>query len=98
MPQTPELRAYLENLLSADPYNKFCVDCQRNLSSMACVTYGTFVCQQCADIHRTAFGGRMRSQVKDVLNEHWDDWQLESVSREFGGNKSFFEFMADYNL
>ena len=42
--QPLEVKDYLTNLLNSDPYNKFCVDCHVNLSTHACITYGTFVC------------------------------------------------------
>lgn len=29
LPQQPELQKYLTQQLTGDPYNKFCVDCQR---------------------------------------------------------------------
>jgi len=30
--------------------------------------------------------------------EHWDDYQLKSVSFEFGGNKPFFEITKEYEI
>jgi hypothetical protein len=39
-----------------------------------------------------------RSYVKDVYLEQWDDYQLESVSFEKGGNKKFFEFIKEYGI
>ena len=80
--------------MTADPYNKFCVDCHRGQSTHACLTFGIFVCGPCAQVHQAAFGGRSRSQVKDVFGEHWDDLQLETIA--FGGNKAFYTFLQEY--
>jgi Putative GTPase activating protein for Arf len=41
---------YLQSLL-ADPYNKFCVDCMKQESTHANITYGTFICGGCATVH-----------------------------------------------
>ena len=30
--------------------------------------------------------------------EHWDDYQLKSVSFEFGGSKPFFDLLQDYKI
>ncbi|CDW79899.1 adp-ribosylation factor gtpase-activating [Stylonychia lemnae] len=98
IPQHQELKNYLQNLLIQDPYNKFCVDCHHNVSSVACLTYGIFICQACAHIHKVVFMGRSQSQVKDIFNEWWDDYQLEAVSPEFGGNKRFFQLLQEYNI
>lgn len=66
------------------------------MSSHACLAYGTFVCTQCANIHTIAFGGRSRSQIKDVFGEQWDDYQLEAVAPGIGGNKMFYTFLQEY--
>ena len=34
-----------------------------------------------------------KSYIKEIFQEQWDDYQLESVSFEVGGNKPFFEFL-----
>jgi hypothetical protein len=39
-----------------------------------------------------------KSYVKDIFLEQWDDYQLASISFEFGGNKVFFEFIKEYNI
>ncbi len=42
--QPAPLTALLQELLSKDTYNKFCIDCNRNESTYANITYGTFLC------------------------------------------------------
>ena len=39
-----------------------------------------------------------KSYVKDIFLEQWDDYQLASISFEYGGNKPFFEFIKEYNI
>jgi hypothetical protein len=46
--QPEELTALLQDLLGKDTYNKFCIDCNRNESTHASITYGTFICGDCA--------------------------------------------------
>ena len=96
LPQPESLRTYLTSLLQGDPYNKFCVDCHHAQSTHACLSYGIFVCASCANIHTGVFGGRSRSQVKEVLAEQWDDIQLEAVAPGIGGNKLFYNFVQEY--
>ena len=83
-------------MLVADPYNKFCVDCHHSQSTHACLAYGIFVCAACANIHAASFGGRSRSQVKEVFTEQWDDFQLEAVAPGVGGNKPFYTYLQEY--
>ena len=93
LPQPEELRTYLQGILTGDPYNKFCVDCHHNLSTHACLAYGIFICGACAYIHQIAFGGKSRSQIKDVFAEQWDDAQLEAIAPGIGGNKLFYTYL-----
>lgn len=39
-----------------------------------------------------------KSYIKDIFNEHWDDYQLNAVSVQYGGNKRFFEFIKTYDI
>lgn len=96
-PEHEEVYNYLKHLLTSDPYNKFCVDCHHNQSTHANISYGTFICASCAGIHQVLFG-KSKSYTKDIFNEHWDDYQLQAVSAQFGGNKRFFEFIKTYEV
>jgi hypothetical protein len=42
--------------------------------------------------------GMSKSYIKNVFMDHWDDYQLKSVSSEFGGNRPFFDLMKEYNF
>ena len=56
-----------------NPYNKYCIDCKKNLTTHAVVLLGAYVCKDCAELHRSNFGNST-SYVKDIYNEHWDDY------------------------
>ena len=96
--QSQGLKDYLQTLLLGDPYNKYCVDCHHNHSTHACITYGTFVCADCANMHKIYFEGRTKSGIKDIHNEMWDDNQLEAINSQMGGNERFFHFLMDYKI
>ena len=80
-----------------NPFNKYCIDCKRAKTTHFLVWIGTFVCGACANGHlEMKNGGMSKTYVKDVLNEHWDDYQLKSV--QLGGNKQLFEILKDFKL
>lgn len=78
------IRDYLQNLLTMDPYNKYCVDCHKNESTHASISFGTFICEQCASTHKVYLAGK--SYIKSITAEAWDEYQLRSVSKGIGGN------------
>ncbi len=82
--------------MTGDTFNKFCVDCHHKQSTHALLAYGIFVCTDCAKAHATIFKGRSYSIVKDIFNEHWDDYQLESIAPGVAGNKAFFTYLQNY--
>ena len=48
LPIPEEVTSYLKKIVDSDPYNKFCVDCFKGESTHANITYGTFICKDCA--------------------------------------------------
>ena len=38
----------LEGLVGTDQFNAFCVDCQKNKTTHCNITFGVFVCEDCA--------------------------------------------------
>ena len=83
------MKDLLNDLLSRDTYNKFCIDCNRNESSHANITYGTFICEECAKVHLIALG-MDKSYVKPIFGDVWDSYQLKTV--QYGGNKRLWDF------
>ena len=94
-PQPKELEAYLKEKL-ANPYNKYCLDCKEKTTTHCLLWLGAYVCKDCAEVHKQTFGGQSQVYVKDVFNEHWDDFQLRSVA--FGGNRPLYELMKEYEV
>jgi hypothetical protein len=84
----------LQDLLTRDTYNKFCIDCNRNESTHANITYGTFICDDCAKLHIAVFG-MDKSYVKPIQGDLWDSYQLRTV--QMGGNKRLWDFFKLYN-
>lgn len=61
---------------------------------------GLFMCKECAYLVQGHLQP-VHSRIKDMFNEHWDDYQLRSINSApeiGGGNKTFFEFMREYKL
>lgn len=91
--QTEATSDILKKLCQEDQFNAFCIDCQKNRSTHANVTFGVFICQDCATFHIANFP-MYDSYIKAVFDECWDEFQLRMVMQ--GGNKKFFEYMKSY--
>lgn len=91
--QPPQVTKFLQDLISLDTYNKFCIDCNRLESTHANITYGTFVCQECANQHFML--GMDKSYIKALFGDPWDNYQLRIV--QIGGNKRLWDFLKQYN-
>ena len=85
----------IKDLIAADAFNSYCVDCLESPSSMFNVTFGVFICSHCAKTHWHTFD-MGKSYVKACFTENWDKHQLKMASMY--GNKPFFEFMKCYKL
>ena len=86
------MTSFLANLLQ-DPFNKFCVDCTKNDSTHANISYGTFICESCAATHLDVFGME-KSYVKSIFHDLWDSYQLRVVT--VGGNQALWNFLKEY--
>ena len=89
--QSNEQQVYLNHIVQENEFNAFCVDCQNNRSSHCNVTFGTFICGDCALIHTKEFP--LQSYVKP-LTEVFDPFQLQVTA--IGGNQKFYEFTREY--
>ena len=92
-PQGPDVTNFLKKQVQEDQFNAFCIDCQRNKSSHCNVTFGTFICGECAQKHAQIYP-MFSSYIKPLFQESWDGFQLRMVA--IGGNKRFFEFLREY--
>ncbi len=93
--QPAQVTTLLQDLLARDTYNKFCIDCNRLESTHANITYGTFVCDECAKLHLQFFG-MDKCYIKPLFGqEQWDTYQIKAV--QLGGNKKLWDFLKQYN-
>lgn len=90
--QPASVTQLLNDLLARDTYNKFCIDCNRLESTHANITYGTFVCGDCANTHLLA--GMDKSYIKPIFGDPWDNYQVRVI--QHGGNKRLWDFFKQY--
>ena len=49
--QGAEVAAYLRRRITEEQFDAYCIDCQNNRSSHCNITFGTFICGECAEKH-----------------------------------------------
>jgi len=71
--------------------NDKCLDCQASLDPedymYACIAYGTLLCMECANIHRSNPNLKDASQIKSI---HADDWEFPQVLTMLEGGNTHF--------
>ena len=77
-----------------DPVNAECFDCAQANPQWASVNNGTFICMNCAALHRSM--GFHASIVRSLSMDSWDMNQLKQMA--LGGNKKLKEFLQNYDL
>lgn len=78
--------------LEAD--NQTCFDCGQASPQWASVNNGTFICMNCAALHRSM--GVAISFVRSLSMDTWSEKQLKLMA--LGGNKKLREFFQNYDL
>lgn len=74
--------------------NNFCVDCSTKNTQWASLSYGIFLCMDCASVHR---GMGVRISVVKSIN--LDKWTEEGILRmKLGGNKQFKEYLIENEI
>ena len=73
------MKKYLFDLLNKDAYNKYCVDCNQSESTYASISYGIFLCHDCAQTHLKDLSMDI-SYIKPIFDELWDGYQLKVVA------------------
>ena len=98
----PDAPRRLRQLIDRDQANLICLDCKANLADHASLTYGVFICEECAEMHLQELGPQVsfiRSLFKNssVALAHWDEYSLRMMETA-GGNHNFRKFMMFYKL
>ncbi|KRH92829.1 putative GTPase-activating protein [Pseudoloma neurophilia] len=74
--------------------NVYCVDCGSKNTQWASLSYGIFLCMECASIHR---GMGVRISVVKSIN--LDKWTEEGALRmKIGGNKQFKDYLTNNEI
>ena len=81
--QPEQMRAEIIEMITNNQFNAYCIDCQKNKSSHANITFGTFICDSCAKLHLELFGMH-KHYIKPAFTEFWDPHQLQMAKA--GGN------------
>lgn len=80
--------------LSKEPTNNKCMDCNVSNPQWASVTFGVFICLDCASVHRSM--GVNTSFVKSVTMDSWS--QKEYLFMKLGSNEAFQGFINQQGL
>lgn len=71
-----------------------CFDCNTPNPQWASISYGIFVCLDCAGIHRSY--GTEISRIKSINMDHWNLLELKLI--ELGGNESLEKVFQQHNF
>jgi hypothetical protein len=84
-------------LVQNNAFNQYCIDCKKNVSDTCSLSFGIFLCSICAHQHRVQLGKDI-SNVKSIMGENWNPFELQYFLDGIGGNQPFFEYMKKYHL
>ncbi len=78
--------------ISKKDENLRCIDCNAMYPKWVSIYYGTFMCLECAGVHRSL--GIYLDSIKSV---GLDVWEVNAyLSVKYGGNKQFLDYLSKY--
>lgn len=81
-------------LISANPCNNRCADCDQSNPEWTSQGFGTFICLNCAGYHRS-----IGAHVTTVRSLTLDEWSADQYAvLECGGNERFWEFVKNCHV
>mmetsp|Transcript_53677 Transcript_53677/g.73596 ORF Transcript_53677/g.73596 Transcript_53677/m.73596 type:complete len:81 (-) Transcript_53677:443-685(-) len=69
--QSEQLKAYLVSVVNKNQFNAFCIDCQKQKSTYANISFGTYICEHCARSHISCYP-QFAHYIKPLFTEVWD--------------------------
>jgi ribosomal protein L37AE/L43A len=82
----------IRGIVELSPGNQVCADCSTPNPEYLNLTIGTFVCEQCADVHRTSSNRR----IKDMFGRELTSDDVHRM-REVGNDVANRKFLARWN-
>ena len=76
--QGAEVTAYLRKRITEEQFDAYCIDCQNNRSSHCNITFGTFICAECAEKHTQTYS-QFQSYIKPLFADAWDNFQIACI-------------------
>ena len=80
--------------LQLEAANTECFDCSQASPQWASVNNGTFICMNCAALHRSL--GMHASIVRSLTMDTWNMSQLKQMA--LGGNQKLRNYLQNYDL
>jgi len=88
------IRAFFKKMFNSGSNSK-CADCRACKAKYASLTFGVFLCEGCANQHKTLL---TNDYIKNLKKDEWTNDEIQIFLDVNGGNDNFLEFMRKYDL